>query len=79
VSPGTVSGGSGGGNGTVEFVGTYSSITWLPLFVNDSNFNFNVGAQSVATTAPEPASLSLLAIGIVSFVGYDWQRRKRVA
>ena len=75
VSGNTVSGNEG--NGTVEFVGTFSSITWTnPQFENW--YGFNVGAPGLAASAtPEPASLTLLAVGTVSLIGYGWRRRKR--
>jgi hypothetical protein len=77
VSGNTVSGAEG--NGTVEFLGTFSSITWTnPQF--EFWYGFNVGAPSVATAAvPEPSSLSLLAIGTVILIGYGWRRRKQTA
>jgi hypothetical protein len=75
VSGNTVYGSEG--NGTVEFIGTYSSITWTnPQF--EFWYGFDVGAPSLpAAAAPEPASLALLAIGTVSIIGYGWRRRKR--
>jgi hypothetical protein len=75
VSGNTVLGNEG--NGTVEFVGTYSSITWTnPQF--EFWYGFDVGSPApAAAAAPEPASLTLLAIGAVSIFGYGWRRRKR--
>ena len=56
VSGNTVSGSEG--NGTVMFLGTYSSISWNnPLFEN--YYGFTVGVAAV----PEPATVTLLTLG----------------
>ena len=50
------------GNGTVQFAGTFTSLTWTnPLFENW--FGFTVGVPR--SVIPEPASIILLGAGLV--------------
>jgi len=37
------------------------------------------GLGSQATAAPEPSTMTLLALGGLSLVGYGWRRRKQAA
>ena len=61
-------------NGTVEFMGTYASISWTnPIY--EDYYGFNVGAPSIAT--PVPGNLALLFIGLVSIGGSRWLFRRR--
>lgn len=54
------------GNGSIQFLGTYSSISWTnPQF--EDYYGFNVGALGVV---PEPSSLML---AIVSLMGVMWR------
>jgi hypothetical protein len=70
VSGNTVSGAEG--NGTVRFLGTYSSITWTnPQF--EFWYGFNVGVAGVAAV-PEPGPLALGLTGIACF-GLAWTVR----
>jgi PEP-CTERM motif len=59
--PGTVSGEEG--NGAIEFLGTYSSISFTtPQF--EDYYAFTVGMN--ADPAPEPGTLSLIGLGIAA-------------
>jgi len=55
------------GNGTIQFQGTFSSISWTnPTFEN--YYGFTIGAPSSATAVPEPASILLIASGLVGVI-----------
>jgi hypothetical protein len=55
------------GNGTIQFNGTFSSISWTnPVFEN--YYGFTVGAVGTSTV-PEPGTLLLLGSGVLGFVG----------
>jgi hypothetical protein len=58
-------------NGTIEFVGTFTSLTWTnPQFENW--YGFNVGYQSAV---PEPGTWAMMILGFVG-VGFMAYRRK---
>ncbi len=63
------------GDGTVQFMGTYTSISWTnPTFENW--YGFNVGIAGVAAAVPEPASVGLLLAGL-ALVGLARRRKMR--
>jgi hypothetical protein len=71
----------GGGSATSDFGNTASlqSVT-LPDGTPVSGVTFDSGLTFGPTIAtPEPASLTLLGIGIAGFAGYGWRRRRRSA
>jgi len=72
VTGNTVNGAEG--NGTVEFLGTFQSISWTnPTYENW--YGFTVG---IPAAVPEPGSITLLLAGIVA-VGFTVGRRNRLA
>ena len=73
VSGNTVSGNEG--NGTVEFTGTFNSISWTnPQFENW--YGFTVGISGVAASTPEPGTTPLLLFGL-ALLGMAAARRKQ--
>jgi hypothetical protein len=56
------------GNGTIEFHGTFSQISWTSTF--EPTYNFTIGAASV----PEPKLPSLMLLGLVAWV---WLRPRQ--
>ena len=67
VSGNTVSGREG--NGTIQLIGTYSSIQWInPTY--EYWYGFNVGIADVRKTAvPEPGQLLLFLLGLGLLIG----------
>ena len=64
------------GNGTVQFLGTYTSISWTnPVF--EDWYGFDVGIASVANPVPEPETYAMMLAGL-SVVGFMARRRRRV-
>ncbi len=64
------------GNGTVQFIGTYSSISWTnPVY--EYWYGFDVGIAAVANPVPEPETYALMmaGLGLMGLVA----RRRRVA
>lgn len=62
------------GNGTVQFRGTFTSISWTNP-QSENWYGFNVGVAGVAAPIPEPASVALLLAGLGA-VGAAARRRR---
>ncbi len=61
------------GNGTIQFSGTFTSLTWTnPVFENW--YGFTVGVPHTGTGIPEPASIALLGGGMI---GLGLLRRRK--
>jgi hypothetical protein len=59
------------GNGTIEFMGTFSSFQWTnPLY--EYWYGFNVGVADVGTTTPvpEPGQALLFSLGVGLLIGF---------
>ena len=62
------------GNGTVQFLGTYTSISWTnPVFENW--YGFNVGIAAVANPVPEPETYAMMLAGLGA-MGFMARRRR---
>lgn len=59
------------GNGTVQFIGTYSSIEWTnPTFENWYGFNVGIADVGTPTPVPEPGQLVLFVLGLGLLIGF---------
>jgi hypothetical protein len=63
------------GNGTVQFIGTYSSISWTnPVY--EFWYGFDVGVAGVANPVPEPETYALMVAGLGA-MGFVARRRRK--
>jgi hypothetical protein len=61
------------GNGTIQFQGTFSTISWTnPAFEN--YYGFTIGAPSSTSVVPEPASVLLVASGLAGVLRLRWRK-----
>jgi hypothetical protein len=63
------------GNGTVEFIGTYTSISWTNP-ASEYWYGFDVGISGVAAAVPEPGSVGLM-LGGLTLLGLALRRKVR--
>lgn len=64
------------GNGTIQFFGTFSSLTWTnPEFENWYGFTFGAPAEQT----PEPASVALAAMLALMLFFFSWSRQRVAA
>ena len=62
------------GNGTIQFKGTFTSISWTnPTY--EYWYGFNVGVAGVANPVPEPETYALMLAGLAA-VGFMARRRR---
>jgi len=61
------------GNGTVQFIGTFTSLSWTNPVAEDW-YGFNVGVAEVARAVPEPGETSMLVAGL-TLMGLAIRRR----
>lgn len=61
------------GDGTVQFIGTFTSISWTNPVAEDW-YGFNVGVAGVAAVVPEPGSIGMLLAGL-TLTGLALRRR----
>jgi hypothetical protein len=67
------------GNGTVQFIGTFSSLSWTNP-VAENWYGFDVGIAGVGSPGvPEPSTLALFSISLLPFVARLWHRGRRPA
>ena len=68
------------GNGTVQFIGTFTSLSWTNPQA-EYWYGFNVGIAGVGGSvgAPEPSTLALFGIALVPLVVTFWRRGRRFA
>jgi len=71
------------GNGTVQFIGTFSSLSWTnPAY--EFWYGFDVGIAGVGSSGgssgvPEPSTLALFSIALLPFAAGLWRRSRRYA
>jgi hypothetical protein len=63
------------GDGTVQFIGTFTSISWTNPTA-ENWYGFDVGVAGVAAAVPEPGSLGLLLAGL-TVTGLALRRRSQ--
>lgn len=61
------------GNGVVQFLGTFSSLSWTNTFEN--YYGFSVGVAGTTAVIPEPETYALLALGLAA-LGLVVRRRR---
>jgi hypothetical protein len=71
------------GNPTVPGVPAGTFVGFEDLLASESDFNYNdhtfVFTNISTDPTPEPATFTLLGIGIAGIAGYEWRKRKKAA
>ena len=68
------------GNGTVQFIGTFTSLSWTnPTFEDWYGFNVGIAGVGGSVGAPEPSTLALFGIALLPFAATFWRRGRRFA
>lgn len=62
------------GSGTLQFVGTFTSLSWINPIAEEW-FGFNVGVAGVAPAVPEPGTLALGLLGVMTVARATARRR----
>jgi hypothetical protein len=76
VSGNTVSGEEG--NGTIQLIGTFSSIQWTnPTYENWYGFNLGIADVGTPTPVPEPSQALLFVLGLGLLIGFYTLARPR--
>ena len=66
------------GNGTVQFLGTFTSLSWTnPVAENWYGFDVGIAGVGGGGPVPEPPTLALLSIALVPFAASLFRRRRR--
>jgi hypothetical protein len=82
TSPDTITGASLGTTNASGFHSSMITFDAKDVFVNfagvsvPDNGELSVNVTFAAATAPEPASLTLLGLGVAGIAGYAWRRRR---
>jgi hypothetical protein len=71
------------GNGTVQFMGTFTSLSWTNPKA-EFWYGFDVGIAGVGsggggTGVPEPSTLALFSLALLPLISGGWARRRRLA
>ena len=66
------------GNGTVQFIGTFTSLSWTnPVAENWYGFDVGIAGIGSSSGVPEPSTLALFSIALVPFAASLCRRGRR--
>jgi hypothetical protein len=67
------------GNGTVQFLGTFTSLSWTnPRFENWYGFDVGIAGVGSSAGAPEPSTLALFSLALLPLAASFWRRGRRL-